>query len=78
LTDCDYEGGVYFGKLEFPQEYPMKPPNLRIMTPSGRFNVNANICLSFTNFHRESWNPTWKIESIIIGLISFMTSEDPA
>ena len=78
LTDCDYEGGVYFGQLGFPEEYPMKPPSIRMITPSGRFVPNEKICLSLSDFHPESWNPTWKIETIIIGLISFMTSEDQA
>ena len=49
-----------------------------MITPSGRFKPKERICLSLSDFHPESWSPTWKIETIIIGLISFMTSEDQA
>ncbi len=26
LASCDYEGGVYHGKILYPQDYPSKPP----------------------------------------------------
>lgn len=32
-TDTPYEGGVYVGRLIFPNEYPMKPPSVLVMTP---------------------------------------------
>lgn len=46
-----YAGGVYHGKIIFPSEYPNKAPKLIFLTPNGRFQVNTEICLSFTNFH---------------------------
>ena len=41
-----YEGGIYHGKLVFPKEYPLKPPSVMMMTPSGRFHPNRRLCLS--------------------------------
>ena len=76
LKDCDYEGGFYHGRLSFPAEYPMKPPSIMMFTPSGRFETNTKICTSFSDFHPETWNPMWGVETIIIGLISFMMSEE--
>jgi len=70
--ETPYAGGVYWGKLEFPKEYPLKPPAIFMLTPSGRFEINARLCLSMSDFHPESWNPSWRIESILIGLVSFM------
>jgi ubiquitin-conjugating enzyme E2 J2 len=67
-----YCGGVYWGKLVFPREYPLKPPAIYMLTPSGRFETNTRLCLSMSDFHPESWNPSWRIESILIGLVSFM------
>lgn len=75
LKDCPYEGGFYLGKLIFPKEYPWKPPAIMMVTESGRFRVNAKICLSISDYHPESWNPVWPVKSIIIGLISFMTTD---
>mmetsp|Transcript_61173 Transcript_61173/g.171121 ORF Transcript_61173/g.171121 Transcript_61173/m.171121 type:complete len:250 (+) Transcript_61173:72-821(+) len=67
-----YSGGVYWGKLVFPKEYPNKPPAIYMLTPSGRFETNVRLCLSMSDFHPESWNPAWRIESILVGLVSFM------
>ena len=76
LRDCAYEGGFYHGKLMFPVEYPMKPPGIMMLTPSGRFKPRERICLSISDFHPETWNPTWKTETIITALISFMNGEE--
>lgn len=32
--------------------------------------------MSMSDYHPESWNPTWNVQTIIIGLISFMCSEE--
>ncbi|CAD7975021.1 unnamed protein product [Amoebophrya sp. A25] len=67
-----YIGGRYHGVLEFPPEFPMKPPSIKMLTPSGRFELNRRICLSMSDFHAESWNPSWTVEKILLGLLSFM------
>ena len=76
LKDCPYEGGFYHGTLSFPKEYPFKPPRIKMVTPSGRFAVNTPICMSFSDFHPELWSPNWGVSTIIIGLISFMNTEE--
>jgi len=73
-----YKGGVYHGRLSFPERYPFSPPSLTMLTPSGRLEINQRLCLSMTDFHPENWNPAWTVESILVGLISFMVDErDP-
>ena len=67
-----YCGGVYHGKLVFPAEYPLKPPAIYMITPSGRFLVGTKLCLSMSDFHPETWNPAWRVETILVGLVSFM------
>ena len=76
LTDCPYEGGFYHGTLSFPKEYPFKPPRIKMLTPSGRFAVNTAICMSFSDFHPELWCSNWGVSTIVIGLISFMNTEE--
>ena len=71
-----YTGGKYHGILEFPDDFPMKPPSIKLLTPSGRFEINKRICLSMSDFHKESWNPSWTVEKILIGLMSFMYEEN--
>ena len=74
LSGC-YSGGMYHGILRFPNEYPYKPPSLSMLTPSGRFHTNRKLCLSFTDFHPESWNPMWSVSTILAGLVSFFSEE---
>lgn len=42
-----------------------------MLTPSGRFEPGAKICLSISDFHPESWNPLWGVSLILLGLQSF-------
>ena len=42
------------------------------MTPSGRFETNTKICLSFSAYHPELWQPAWGIRLILEALISFL------
>ena len=62
-----YLGGKYHGILEFPETFPMKPPAIKMLTPSGRFELNRRICVSMSDFHIEQWNPSWTVEKILIG-----------
>uniref|UniRef100_A0A0E0L8W1 E2 ubiquitin-conjugating enzyme n=1 Tax=Oryza punctata TaxID=4537 RepID=A0A0E0L8W1_ORYPU len=70
-----FEGGIYYGKLKFPPDYPFKPPSISMTTPSGRFAPHKRICLSMSDFHPESWNPMWSVASILTGLLSFMMDD---
>ena len=47
-----------------------------MLTPSGRFAVNTPICMSFSDFHPELWSSNWGVSTIVIGLISFMNTEE--
>jgi len=71
-----YEHGQYWGTLIFPPEYPFAPPAIRMHTPSGRFQPSTRLCLSISDFHPKSFNPAWEVSTILIGLMSFMNSEE--
>ena len=32
--------------------------------------------MSISDYHPETWNPIWKVETIMMGLVSFMTSDE--
>ncbi|KAI2490075.1 hypothetical protein MHU86_24517 [Fragilaria crotonensis] len=70
----DFEGGIYHGRILLPPEYPFKPPHIMFLTPSGRFDTNTKICLSFSAFHPELWQPAWGIRLILEALIAFLPS----
>jgi ubiquitin-conjugating enzyme E2 J1 len=68
----DFEGGIYHGRILLPPEYPFKPPHIILLTPSGRFETNTKVCLSFSAYHPELWQPAWGIRLILEALISFL------
>ncbi|KAI8118361.1 hypothetical protein FF38_06289 [Lucilia cuprina] len=70
--DSPYYGGYYHGTLLFPREFPFKPPSIYMLTPNGRFKTNTRLCLSISDFHPDTWNPTWCVGTILTGLLSFM------
>jgi len=74
--DTPYHNGEYHGVLLFPAEYPFKPPSIRMTTPSGRFQPDTRLCLSMSDFHPSTWNPSWSVATILTGLLSFMTSNE--
>jgi ubiquitin-conjugating enzyme E2 J2 len=45
-------------------------------TPSGRFRCSERLCLSISDFHPKSFNPAWEVSTILLGVLSFMTSEE--
>ncbi|KAF3774569.1 Ubiquitin-conjugating enzyme E2 34 [Nymphaea thermarum] len=72
-----FAGGIYYGKVKFPSDYPFKPPGISMITPNGRFATQKRICMSMSDFHPETWNPMWSVSSILTGLLSFMMDNSP-
>lgn len=70
--DTEFQDGVYHGRIIVPAEYPMKPPDIIVLTPNGRFEVGKKICLSISGFHPESWQPSWSIRTALLAIIAFM------
>lgn len=73
-----YAGGLYHGRITLPPQYPLKPPNFRFLTPSGRFEVNREICLSISGFHEETWMPAWGVRTALTALRTFMAEPGTA
>lgn len=76
LQDECYLGGEYILKISIPETYPYAPPDFRMMTPNGRFDVNKKLCFSNSGYHAESWSPLWNLKTIILGFLSFFLETD--
>lgn len=68
----EFQQGIYHGRILLPAEYPFRPPDVMLMTPNGRWELNKKICLTFTGFHEEMWQPAWGIRTALIGVQAFM------
>mmetsp|Transcript_22552 Transcript_22552/g.24660 ORF Transcript_22552/g.24660 Transcript_22552/m.24660 type:complete len:286 (-) Transcript_22552:171-1028(-) len=74
MKGSDYEDGIYHGVIFLNPEYPRKAPRIAMITPSGRWAVGKDICLSASNYHQETWNPNWNLRTLILSLRGFMTT----
>lgn len=70
-----YAGGIYHGRIILPPQYPLRPPNFRFLTPTGRFEVNREICLSISGHHEETWQPAWGVRTALVAIRSFMDTD---
>ena len=70
-----YSDGAYHGRIILPPTYPLRPPSFRFLTPSGRFEVNREICLSISGHHEETWQPAWGIRTALWALRAFMEGD---
>lgn len=75
-SDTPYARGCYHGELRFPLAYPNAPPDILMHTPSGRLEVETKICTSFSSFHPESWSPSWNVQTILKGIVSFFLGDE--
>ncbi len=44
--ESPFEDGIYHGKIILPPQYPRRAPRIQLLTPSGRWKVQKDICLS--------------------------------
>jgi len=65
-----YAKGLYHGRITFPAAYPLRPPSFRFLTPSARFEVNREICLSISGHHEETWQPAWGVRTALLAIRS--------
>ncbi|PVH74630.1 UBC-like protein [Cadophora sp. DSE1049] len=70
-----FSSGIYHGRIVLPPTYPLRPPSFRFLTPSGRFEVNREICLSISGHHEETWMPAWGVRTALVALRSFMETD---
>ncbi|KAK5165010.1 hypothetical protein LTR04_001548 [Oleoguttula sp. CCFEE 6159] len=74
-SPSSYANGIYHGRIILPPQYPLRPPSFRFLTPTGRFEVNREICLSISGHHEETWQPAWGIRTAMVAIRSFMDTD---
>ncbi|CAD1473707.1 unnamed protein product, partial [Heterotrigona itama] len=87
------EGGFFKAHLQFPKEYPLRPPRMKFITEIWHPNIekNGNVCISILHepgddkwgYEKasERWLPVHTVETILISVISMLADpndESPA
>jgi|TARA_B110000285_G_scaffold89599_1_gene102710 ubiquitin-protein ligase len=77
--DSMYFGGNYFYKIDFPYDYPHRPPKMTFMNKDGKTRFHPNmykkgkICLSILNTWKgDQWTGCQSIRSILLTIVSIL------
>lgn len=78
LGPCEspYSGGIFHLVIEFPENYPFKPPNIKFKTQILHPNIDkfGNICLDILN---SNWSPILTISKVLLSISSLLNDPNP-
>ena len=74
--DSPYTGGVFKLRIQFPLDYPFKPPHIQFTTKIYHPNINASgmICLDIL---KTQWSPALTISKVLLSICSLLTDPNP-
>mmetsp|Transcript_10241 Transcript_10241/g.25982 ORF Transcript_10241/g.25982 Transcript_10241/m.25982 type:complete len:160 (-) Transcript_10241:193-672(-) len=73
-----WEGGYYPIAIEFPEDYPQKPPKCKFPEKFYHPNIypSGTVCLSILN-EDEDWMPSISVKQILLGIQDLLTEPNP-
>ena len=74
--ESPFQGGVFFLHVQFPTDYPFKPPKVSFTTRIYHPNINSNgsICLDIL---KDQWSPALTISKVLLSISSLLTDANP-
>ena len=71
-----YQGGLFFLDINFPTDYPFKPPKIYFRTKIYHPNISSNgsICLDIL---KDQWSPALTVAKVILSICSLLTDPNP-
>ena len=76
-VDTPFEGGIFRVEITFPDDYPFKPPSVKMLTKIYHPNISTggDVCITITK--KDYWNPALTIGKVLVSICSMLTDPDP-
>ena len=75
--DSSYENGIFKMLLRFNDEYPVKAPSVKFLTPMFHPNIyrDGKICIDIL---QAEWTPALNVRTILLSIMSLLTDPNPS
>ena len=76
--DTPYAGGLFFLKIKFPSDYPLKPPKINFTTKIFYPNIGSsgNVCCC-VNIYEDHWSTALTISKVLLYLWCVLRDPSP-
>ena len=74
--DSPYENGLFYLTINFPEDYPFRPPKVIFTTKIYHPNINSkgSICLDIL---KTEWSPALTISKVLLSISSLLNDPNP-